>query len=175
MAISTSLAPAGTVDRLEIANLIAEAELMTGLSDWGDDDFREPLRILVEAIEQEAGINPRGRRKLLHWFRIRLAARLMMVEDRKRRPEIAAQVIAAPLFQMGLPRAGTTFLHTLLGLDPAHRSYQFWQMFFPSPPVNDPAFDTAERVAAMADFMDLQGWREPDLRALHFHDPDTPE
>ena len=47
----------------------------------------------------------------------RLMARLRVVQaakERKPRPELVRE----PLFVVGLPRTGTTFLHRLLALDP---------------------------------------------------------
>jgi hypothetical protein len=44
-----------------------------------------------------------------------------------------------PVFVMGLPRTGTTFLHRLLSLDPAVRSPLLWELFAPVPGVKGDA------------------------------------
>ena len=63
-----------------------------------------------------------------------LCGRLKMADDRKRFPGIAAEQITAPVFVIGLPRSGTTFLHNLLTQDPRNRSPLTWEIMFPSPP-----------------------------------------
>src|SRR6185503_361957 len=55
-----------------------------------------------------------------------------LIEERKRRPEIAAQAVQRPLFVTGLPRTGTTLLHGLLAQDPASRAPLHWEMIYPS-------------------------------------------
>jgi hypothetical protein len=53
-------------DRLERSALVAPAESATGLADFGDPAFIEPLGVLVDALEREAGLHgaagppPRG-------------------------------------------------------------------------------------------------------------------
>ena len=42
---------------------------------------------------------------------------------------------------IGLPRAGTTFLHSLLSQDPAHRSPATWEMRAPSPPPEEATYN----------------------------------
>ena len=118
-------------------DLLREATERTSLSDWGGDEFREPFAILVESAERESGLSAIGRQRLHQWLVLRLEQRLRMVEDRKRRPEIARQQIEAPVIQMGFPRAGTTYLHTLLSLDPGNVAPLYWQLCLPSPPPND--------------------------------------
>ena len=47
--------------RLDEEGLLASARRRTGLSDFGDPSFREPLRVLLAAFEREAGLTPLGR------------------------------------------------------------------------------------------------------------------
>ena len=47
--------------RLDEASLLEEARERTGLSDFGDESFREPLTKLLEAIEREARLTLAGR------------------------------------------------------------------------------------------------------------------
>ncbi|HEY6870669.1 MAG TPA: sulfotransferase, partial [Novosphingobium sp.] len=129
--------------RLSADELIAEAERLTGLSDWGEDDFRTPLGILVESAETEAALTPLGRDRLRVWLALRLEQRLKMIEDRKRRPGLATQAIDRPLVITGLPRAGTTYLHTLAGLHHAALTARFWQIYLPSPPPHAADCDVA--------------------------------
>ena len=63
-----------------------------------------------------------------------LANRLRIALDRQSFPQIAEVTIERPIFVIGLPRTGTTLLHSLLAEDPAVHAPQSWQMLSPSPP-----------------------------------------
>jgi len=104
--------------------LLDKACKRVGLDDFGDDSFRQPLRILLNCYETEAELNFIGRICVQNDILRLLGNRLHLVEDRKRFPDIAAEIIPRPLFITGLPRSGTTFLHALLAQDPAHRAPQ---------------------------------------------------
>ena len=161
--------------RLSADELIAAAEQQAGLSDWGEDDFRTPLAALVESAEEEACLSTIGRERLRKWVTLRLEQRLKMIEDRKRLPVIAEQAIDRPVFIMGLPRAGTTYLHKLMGLHPDMLTPLFWQLFLTSPPPHDPAIDHSSEIARMNAFMGEQGWYAPEIARAHIHHPEEPE
>src|SRR5258706_2780020 len=102
---------------LNAERMIAEAERATGLADWGGDEFREPLGVLVTALNEEAQLHADGERIAGRHLHDLLCGPLKMAEDRRRLPGIAAEKIVAPAFVIGLPRSGTTFLHNLLTHD----------------------------------------------------------
>src|SRR5262245_55947728 len=83
--------------RLDEASLFAKAAKTTGLSDFGDDYFREPLRVLLAAFELEAGLTPLGR-MIAQRDAVRLLSnRLHVVDTLVRHPEITRGEIRAPL------------------------------------------------------------------------------
>src|SRR5207237_9429580 len=96
------------------------------LYDFGDDDFREPLSRLVKSCLREAQLNLIGRFALRSDLFRTLCNRLLMQRDRKAFPKISRQPIPQPLFIVGLPRSGTTLLHTLLAFDLNHRAPFTW-------------------------------------------------
>lgn len=161
--------------RLDAAELIRKAEHATGLRDWDGDEFMVPFSILVDALNDEAGLHEQGRLKALQWLSCRLEQRLRLVDDRKRRPEIAAQVIDRPVFVVGLPRAGTTYLHTLLSRDASAVAPLYWQLMLPSPPPNDPAIDHRESIRQIQSMLEFHGWLSPEIKAMHEHDAELPE
>ena len=59
----------------------AEARARTGLHDFGGDEFREPLRRLLEGYETEAGFTPIGRLAARRDTRSLLVNRLRLVEE----------------------------------------------------------------------------------------------
>jgi hypothetical protein len=70
-----------------------------------------------------------------------------MVEDRKRFPGIADEVITKPVFVLGLPRSGTTLLQALLTADPDARGTLHWELLNPSPPPEAASYDSDPRIA----------------------------
>jgi len=88
--------------------LLERACTRVGLEDFGDDSFRQPLRLILHSFEAEAELNFIGRLCVHHDLVRLLVNRLHLIEDRRRFPEIAAEVIRRPIFITGLPRSGTT-------------------------------------------------------------------
>jgi len=124
--------------RLGEAGLLAAARRRTGLSDFGDPAFREPLRVLLGAFEREAGLTPIGR-----WIARTLVVQLLVTRLRvealvREHPEILAQEVRAPIVILGLPRTGTTHLHNLMSQDPGLRSLPYWEALEPIPAGRDP-------------------------------------
>lgn len=132
---------------LNADRVIEAAEQATGLSDWGGTTFRNGLERLFESISTEAGIDPANFPRIEAGQAFVLANRLKMVEDRKRVPEIADEVIAKPMFVLGMPRSGTTLLQALLTADPDARGTLHWELLNPSPPPETASYDSDPRIA----------------------------
>src|SRR5438132_4591022 len=118
------------------AELIAIAKRRCRIDDFGGGEFFEPLSRLLEACEREAHLNVIGKLALRADVVRTLCNRLSIERDRQLLPEITNQQIRQPVFIVGLPRSGTTLLHTLLAADPGHRAPFVWEAMFPSPPTN---------------------------------------
>ena len=118
--------------------LIATAMANTGLSNFGDDDWREPFEIYVRSLDAEAELHLMGRIMTRTDLLMLLEARLQIEDLYARHPEIDDEVIEAPLWIFGQGRSGTSLLQTLLALDPANRTPRFWEVMFPVPPSSGP-------------------------------------
>ena len=103
---------------LDEESLIAHACLTTGLSDFGDDAWREPFSVLVKALEDEAQLTLMGRLMARNDIILWLSTRLQVTATLSAHPEILAQEIKAPMVITGLPRSGTSILFELLAQDP---------------------------------------------------------
>jgi hypothetical protein len=134
-----------------------------------------PLSVLVASINDEAGVHDLGRERAHQWLLSRLEQRLRLVDDRGRWPGIAAQAIDRPVFLMGFPRAGTTYLHTLLSVDPATIAPLYWQLTQPSPSPNDPNVNHHGMIERSQKVLEYQGWLRPEIARVHFHAADLPE
>lgn len=134
-----------------VDDLLARACQQTNLTDFGGDEFREGLDILVTALDCEARLNNMGRMATDGQIVMLLVNRLQIEDWYKRHPEIDEQEIVRPLIGLGLPRTGSTALGILLGEDPAVRSLRNWETMWPCPPPDaatvacDPRIAMAEK------------------------------
>jgi sulfotransferase family protein len=153
--------------RLDADTLLAQAAKRTGLSDFGDDAFREPLRRLLDCFEREAALTLLGRVIARTDILRLLDNRLRMVDARTRHPEIAAGEVRRPLFIIGLPRTGTTILHELLAQDPANRVPMTWEVMHPWPPPERATYATDPRIAQVEKHFAGVDKLLPGFKAMH--------
>jgi hypothetical protein len=111
---------------LDEEGLLAAARRRSGLADFGDPAFREPLRVLPAALEREAGLSPLGRFVARSLVVQLLVTRLRAEALLRAHPEILEEEVRAPIVILGLPRTGTTHLHNVMSKDPALRSLPYW-------------------------------------------------
>jgi hypothetical protein len=116
-----------------VADLHASASQVTGLADFGADDYSDGLAVLLESYARDAGLTPLGRKLKRAFLRGALAARLLSQAGWQAHPESAQVSLRRPVFVTGLPRTGTTALHRLLTADPAHQGLQVWLAQAPQP------------------------------------------
>lgn len=113
-------------------NLCAEAQRRTGLADFGDPPLEPALSTLLNSLEQEADLHPLGRLLMRIHLRGLLETRLRLAEAWKGKREVLdARAIEKPIFVVGTPRSGSTFLHELMAEDPGHRAPRVWEVMFP--------------------------------------------
>jgi hypothetical protein len=113
--------------------LLEEACQMTGLSDFSEDGFREPLGVLLKSLREEAPLNEIGRATLRGRVLESLATRLRTQGWIAKHPEILEEEIREPIVIVGLMRTGTTMLHRILASDPRHYAAMWWETRFPAP------------------------------------------
>jgi len=109
------------------------ASRITGLTDFGPDDYTDGLAVLLESYQRDAGLTPLGRKMSRGMLRGALTSRLLSQAGWQAHPEHAAVRIERPIFVTGLPRTGTTALHRLLTADPAHQGLEMWLIEVPQP------------------------------------------
>src|SRR5437867_9376948 len=161
--------------QLDATQMLIEAERETGLRDWGGEEFREPFELLIHCLNTEAQLHEQGARIARGHLHDVLCGRLRLNEDRKRYPEISAEQIKAPIFVIGLPRSGTTFMHALLAQDPRHRSPLTWEIMFPSPPPEQETYRTDPRIAQCQAKLHDIGFLSEGMKAIHPFGATRPE
>jgi hypothetical protein len=121
------------VKALDVDGLLAAARDKTGLTDFGDEWFVEPLRVLVAALAGEARLSELGlaltRRRLTALLADRLRLRRLQAEN----PAVTDEEVVVSAEICGLPRTGSTLLHRLLAASPHVTSTLSWETSYPLP------------------------------------------
>ena len=160
---------------LDAAHIIAEAEAQAGCAD-NEPHLRRNLDALVNALNHDARLSETGEAAAHRGLVARHMDRIAGQDWVRRYPEIADEVITAPVFLCGLPRSGTTYFQYLFDRDRRFRLIRTWQSLMPLPP---PGFDPASvatRKAAEAERREaLRPKAVANFAALHLLDLDGPD
>ena len=162
------------VPRALLPSLAPEA-LIAAAGANPDTGARAGLAQLLDAIAADSPLSFFGHLSL-RWDMIRLLRNAQQIEAAHRsRPELAAAPITAPVFILGLPRSGTSFLHALLARDEANLVPRCWQTIYPRPrPVGfNPLLDRAARTVDAQ--LKLFAHLAPGFAALHPINADSPQ
>lgn len=163
---------------LEEESLVAAARRKTGLRDFVDESFRDPMRRMLTSLEQEARLHPLGRLTMRESLVRALVNRLRLEDLTRRHPEIGEIPVEAPVFVVGLQRTGTTMLQRLLTCEPRLREMTAWEGLNPAPFPNvasgrSPGRDPRIRVAKTAER--ALRYLAPELFAIHPVEAEAPE
>lgn len=149
--------------------LMAKAEVVTGLSNWGgehwgESGFRARLIALCNALESESQLTPLGRTRAHGRLLAALISRLRVLAFRQ--IVVKDTPIVAPLVGTGFPRAGTSFLHQLFAQDPDNLGAITSEAMIPVPPPG--VLDNEVRRFTLVDRMlKFQGLDAPQVNAVH--------
>lgn len=152
---------------LDPASLIESAKLATGLSDFGDDDWREPFEILCKSMDTEADLNLMGRIRTRSELLQLLEGRLQIEDWYTRHPEIDDEVITEPIFVIGQGRSGTTMLVNILDQNPDNIAPKHWEIIFPCPPPEAASYETDPRIERGHQLIDQWNRVTPTLASMH--------
>jgi len=152
---------------LDEQGLLDAAIVRAGSSDFGGDDFREGMRVLLDSVEREANLSTLGRLSCRETLLRYLENRLRLTEYRTQHPEVAKQVIERPIFIVGLPRTGTTLLYNLLAQDPDNRAPLSWEVEWPVPPPEPETYETDPRIKDAEKLFGNLDRLIPTLPAIH--------
>ena len=93
----------------------------------------------------KAKYSPTGYVLALNTLQRRMEDRLRIVDYMNKHPEVRDVKIKPPIFAVGFPRTGTTFLHELLGLHPGVRMHYTWEQMSPVPLTNDTSIEALSK------------------------------
>lgn len=159
----------------EDAMVAAASKAAGGATDLGDDDFRDGLSVLLRSYDEESHLNPFGRWMVRQQLTGVLRGRLESERWRREHPEIFRGEIRRPIFILGLPRTGTTALHSLVAQDPANQALEYWLAASPKPRPPRAEWEKDPRFKEAAQGLGLTYWLDPSLKAIHLLTADGPE
>jgi Sulfotransferase family len=159
---------------LSADQLIALARRRTGLTEFGETAFLDPLQKFLRACYEDGNLGLVGR-VATRWDVVRFLSNLLrLCDEEQRAPAILARPVDRPIFISGLPRSGTTFLHSLLAEDPANLVPRVWQLIHPYPLRNSES-GLDRRARRVARQLRLFGLLAPDFRRMHPIDAGSPQ
>ncbi len=159
---------------IKVDELLASARDKTGLTDFGDEWFTEPLSVLVTALNEEARLSEVGlaltRRRLVALLSDRLRLRRFQADH----PEVRDEQVTVAAEICGLPRTGSTLLHRLLAASRHVTSTLSWETSYPLPFPGE-GQDAAERKQRARERAELFLQMSPDFGNIHTIEWDGPE
>ena len=159
----------GLPRRLDAEKMLARARRRTGLRDFGDEWFLEPLVVLVDAINAEAELTPLGQWIQKARLTGALAKRLRVEQLLRQRPQIRDIDLGRIIVIAGLQRTGTTTLHRLIGAHPRARVLLAWEALDPLPSPSRIRIRRARMAERAVAYM------APEFFAVHPIEYDAPE
>jgi hypothetical protein len=152
---------------LDENSLLESARRATGLSDFGDDDWREPFQIYVDSLEREADFNLMGRLRTRSEILYLLEARLKIEDTYRRHPEIEDEQITQPIIIVGQGRTGTSYLHNILWANPEYGALTYWEAMFPCPPPEKSTYRTDPRIEKAHKLITQYNRVTPTMTSMH--------
>ena len=110
---------------LDWDDLVSAAIRYARSDDFGGDDWKEPLSLLIEGYESSANLTELGRVVARRLVLGMLTNRLRT--SRKFKESADLPKVEKPIFILGLPRTGSTLLHELLDVHPGLQTPKLWQ------------------------------------------------
>jgi Sulfotransferase family len=155
--------------QLEIEALLKRAQLMSGLSDFGDLWFKAPLGHLLEFVNREADL-PNDKVWPVERLIDMLTDRLKLVDYLKRHPDVLNEKVDVAGIIVMHARGGSTLTQRLLGRSPQLRATYFWELHRPVPLPQERRGDPSERIR-IGD-AEVAAWAAamPEHKAMHPHD-----
>ena len=159
---------------IKTEELLAAAHSAAGSDDLGDESIIAPLNLLVNALNDEAGLTDMGEMIIGRSITGTLVNRLNVIDWIKKNPEILDRPVEKPMFVFGLPRTGTTLTINLLNEDPARRCFLRWEAFDSVPPPKTEELHAGPRYQVAQDQIVSSLKHMPHISAIHHEDGDSP-
>lgn len=160
--------------RVDVPTILDAARRRTGLTDFGDDDFLEPMQRIIEEVPLDR-FTDLARLVMRSTFVEAASNRLRIEAYVRRHPDVLDVPVDQPVFVVGFPRSGTTVLQNLLSRDAKRRSLRFWELTHPVPVHDDPQIDARRRIRTARRILRIAYLVAPEMRVAHEVRATTPE
>ncbi len=155
-------------NQLSSATLLEESVQKMGLHDFSSHTFKEGLEALIHSLNSDIDLGEGTAAYFKQTIQGLLTNRLQFVQYLKDNPEIFAEKIEKPIVVLGLPRSGTTLLHTLLALNPTCRYLRNYETFPPlCPPPKLIPRNVDPRINACHEGLETFFSMAPNLRGIN--------
>ena len=118
---------------LSLEAVLNAAIAATGLDDFGPDDFRDRLALMLKEVDGHPHNTAWGRLEYFNDMVHVVSSRLQFLDYFKAHPEIREIKVDRPIFIAGLPRTGTTDLVSVMAADSRLRTLPKWEARQPVP------------------------------------------
>jgi len=155
--------------------VLASARQATGLDDFGELPFLEPLEKLLQFAEEDLKFSDNGlvafQGNLLRW----LSNRLRYVHDVKKHPALLEEDVSDPIIVIGMPRSGTTKMQRVLSAVPETLALPLWMTQNPAPLPDEQPGNPGPRIEYARAIQAAQAKNNPDFLASHERTADQAE
>ena len=147
--------------------IMEKAEAETGLSEWGTQEFIEPLRLLLKPQTDRFQLTFFGKKMLRNILLNNLMVRLLVQKELNEHPEILEESVQKPLLITGMPRTGTSFLQNLISQDPNLRPLLYWEAAVPAPAPEPATHDSDRRIKRVESALKLGHFLNREAKTVH--------
>jgi hypothetical protein len=151
-------------------DIMAAAVSETGLSDFGDEQLPDRLRLYVADAVENAKLGAAGAVALQGMIHRLLVSRLRFQADLRAHPEILDEDVSDPIVITGLFRTGTTKLQRMLSCDPGFQPLLFWKLLNPARFPGSAETERKERIAIAEAYSAQLEEHYPQFVAAHHWD-----
>lgn len=150
-----------------IEHLHNDAKSQTGLDDFGSSDYLTGLEVLLKAYDSSAQFSELGKQITCGTILNCLKGRLYFQAATKNFPDYSETKIENPIFIIGLPRSGTTFLHRLLCQHPSNQGLENWLGSFPQPRPPRSKWSANPRYLEVEKSLEMYHEMNPEIKDIH--------
>jgi len=161
---------------LSVDNILKTAQKKAQRKVSGKITFIEPLTQLVNAINETGNLHSFGRFYIKQMLIGLVVNRLELEALWEQHPEILEIPIEKPIFILGLPRTGTSFLFNLMALNSEHHFLTNWETTVSQrPPAGKYSFKNDPRRKQGKWMLRFQHYLAPHMDEIHRFYLDGPE
>lgn len=154
--------------------MLAEARRLTGI-DIADEAAREPLNVLVNSLNNEAGLSTEGAPAKHDYLMRFLCNRLRMQRDFAAHPEIADIQLKPPVIINAMARTGSTKMQKVLAATGDFNWLPMWVGMNPASWTGKPNEEITPRINDIKKWVSWFTTRSPQANAGHAMEPMEPD